>query len=200
MQTSCMGFPLASASKRTENLFMSTALPWNDWSHCMGNTYGTWLPGDPRGFRTRHRRQHVEGDYKHPPPKRKYEALHTRAKGIMSREPVYLTPPQQIFVCSELVQSLVRRDIEVIVVSLNAYHFHLLARFRDHRPRHHLGVAKKESSYHLKARDAGVAGPIWAVRSKCLPIRDRQHQLNVGGYIRSHRDLGAVIWFMGRLV
>jgi hypothetical protein len=21
-------------------------LAWNDWYHCMGNTYGTWLPGE----------------------------------------------------------------------------------------------------------------------------------------------------------
>jgi hypothetical protein len=43
--------------------------PWNHWYHCMGNTFGTWLPGSPKGFRTRHHREHVEGDYKHPPPK-----------------------------------------------------------------------------------------------------------------------------------
>src|SRR3954468_9029001 len=41
--------------------------PWNNWYHCMGNTYGTWLPGDPRGFRTRLHREHVEGDYRNPP-------------------------------------------------------------------------------------------------------------------------------------
>jgi hypothetical protein len=33
----------------------------------MGHTYGTWLPGDPKGFRTRHHREHIEGDYKKPP-------------------------------------------------------------------------------------------------------------------------------------
>jgi hypothetical protein len=42
---------------------------WRDWYHVTGSTYGAWLPGDPRGFRTRHHRQHVEGDYKDPPPR-----------------------------------------------------------------------------------------------------------------------------------
>ena len=37
--------------------------PWNDWYHVMCHTYGTWLPGDPKGFRTRHHREQVEGDY-----------------------------------------------------------------------------------------------------------------------------------------
>jgi hypothetical protein len=25
-------------------------MPWNDWYHIMTHTYGTWLPGDPKGF------------------------------------------------------------------------------------------------------------------------------------------------------
>jgi hypothetical protein len=165
----------------------------------MGNTYGTWLPGDPRGFRTRHHRRHVEGDYKHPPPKGTYDDLLIHSSELMSRESVCLTLPQQAFVCSQIVQSLLRRNIELIILSLNAYHFHLLARFRDHKPRHHIGVAKKESSYYLRAEQGGCSAPIWAARSKCLPIRDRQHQLNVVNYIRSHKDRGAVTWFMGRI-
>ena len=38
------------------------------WYHVVLTTYGAWLPGDPRGFRTRHHREHVPGDYKAPPP------------------------------------------------------------------------------------------------------------------------------------
>jgi hypothetical protein len=33
--------------------------PWCDWYHIMCNTFGTWLPGDPKGFRTRHHREHT---------------------------------------------------------------------------------------------------------------------------------------------
>jgi hypothetical protein len=39
------------------------------WFHAIITTYGAWLDGDARGFRTRHHREHVEGDYKNPPPK-----------------------------------------------------------------------------------------------------------------------------------
>ena len=41
---------------------------WNNWYHVNGNTYGTWLPGDPRGWRERGHKKHVAGDYKNPPP------------------------------------------------------------------------------------------------------------------------------------
>lgn len=40
---------------------------WNAWYHVLTNTYGTWLRGDRRGWRERHHRKHVEGDYKNPP-------------------------------------------------------------------------------------------------------------------------------------
>ena len=35
------------------------SVPWNDWYHCNGNTYGTWLRGDPRGFRERRHRLEI---------------------------------------------------------------------------------------------------------------------------------------------
>jgi len=37
--------------------------PWNHWYHVNGNTYGTWLPGDPRGWRSYKHKRHVEGEY-----------------------------------------------------------------------------------------------------------------------------------------
>src|SRR5258706_3182865 len=80
--------------------------PWHDWYHVMGHTYGTWLPGDPKGFRTRHHREHVEGDYKHPPPKGKYDELWNRSKDLMKRDPVYLTPIQRERATEEIIRSL----------------------------------------------------------------------------------------------
>ncbi len=62
--------------------------PWRNWYHCMANTYGTWLPGDPRGWRSRHHREHVVGDYRNP-PKRSYANLHRKARSLMKREQVH---------------------------------------------------------------------------------------------------------------
>ena len=42
------------------------------WYHVVLSTYGSWLYGDKRGFRTRHHREHVDGDYKNPPSLGKY--------------------------------------------------------------------------------------------------------------------------------
>ena len=58
--------------------------------HITWGTYGSWLPGDPRGFRTRGHRQHVEGDHRHPPLAGQYEGLHAHARGLLKKPPVTL--------------------------------------------------------------------------------------------------------------
>lgn len=60
----------------------------------MGHTYGTWLPWDGRGFRTRHHREHVDGDYRSPPPVGMYNGLRRHSKSSMKREPVHLDVAQ----------------------------------------------------------------------------------------------------------
>jgi len=46
------------------------------WWHLILTCRGQWLPGDPRGFRSRDHRLHSSGDYKHRPPDGEHEGLH----------------------------------------------------------------------------------------------------------------------------
>ncbi|MGA2498375.1 MAG: hypothetical protein ABSH20_11575 [Tepidisphaeraceae bacterium] len=85
--------------------------PWNDWYHCMGNTYGTWLYGDPRGFRTRHHREHIPYDYKHPPPPGLYKEKYERSQRLMPRPPVFLSPEQRCLAVKFFVASLQKNQI-----------------------------------------------------------------------------------------
>jgi hypothetical protein len=124
----------------------------------MGHTYGTWLPGDPKGFRTRHHREHCEGDYKNPPPKGTYNDLYQRSKDLMKRDPVYLTKEQQKIALDAVIESLRKRDIPVVIGALDRIHLHLLASFPDHNPRHWIGIAKRESSHALKSAGRGIKG------------------------------------------
>ena len=64
----------------------------NGWYHVNGNTYGTWLHGDRRGWRSRHGRDHPVGDYKTPPPAGMYDRLEEYSRRIRKAEPVLLTP------------------------------------------------------------------------------------------------------------
>lgn len=167
--------------------------PWNDWYHCNGNTYGTWLRGDPRGWRARHHREHCEGDYKNPPAPGSFDKLLSRSHSLLKREPVRLSPEARIVACRVFAESLHERGIEIVVVAIDDHHFHVLARFPDHQPRRWIGLAKSKSARALS--DAGLAlpGGVWAVRFKVTPINDRAHQVQAAKYIQSHARRGAAV-------
>lgn len=112
----------------------------------------------------------------------------------MKRDPVYLCLEQRLLIVRLLVESLQRRSIEVVVACVTEVHFHILARFPDHNPRHWVGVAKKESSHYAKESGLGPPGGLWAVRSKSFPARSRDHQLNAAKYIFTHRGQGGAVW------
>lgn len=166
---------------------------WCDWYHIMGHTYGTWLPGDPKGFRTRHHREHVEGDYKNPPPKGKYDKIWQRSKDLMKRDPVHLSPEQRQRAVDEFVRSFHKWNIPLHIISIDRIHLHALAQVIDRKPRHYTGLAKKECSAYMKQDNLAPGGGLWAVRCKCLPIASAAHFASVTGYIRDHDLQGAAI-------
>ena len=173
---------------------MAVPGPWNDRYHCTANTYGTWLRGDPRGWRARHHREHVEGDYKNPPPEGKCDKLHEYSKRLMKRDPVHVGRELRKTVVEEFALRLWQEGSDVIVGCFDDHHLHVLHRARDHNPRHLIGIAKKHTSHLLRQLGLRVApGGIWAKRSKAIPIKNRAHPLNVSGYIFDHEERGAAI-------
>src|SRR5215218_2149129 len=95
------------------------------WFHCVVSTYGVWLYGDPRGFRTRHHREHVEGDYKNPPPPGTYADKYERSKESLKQDPVRLTPEFRAVVGAALRERLVGLGAQVIAVAMSATHAHI---------------------------------------------------------------------------
>lgn len=177
---------------------------WNNWFHCTGSTKGTWLRGDPRGWRARHHREHCEGDYKNPPPPGAYRELYELSKRLTKRK-IVLTPGQREFLCRAMAESLLYREVELIDLCIGAKHWHVLARFKsldwrarpkekNRDPRHLMGLAKKRSARALSKAGLIDEGGVWAVRCRPLPIRDRSHQLNVAKYIPDHKKKGAAVW------
>ena len=166
----------------------------------MGHTYGTWLPGDSRGFRTRHHREHIDGDYKSPPPRGKFDGLHRYSKSVMRRPPVRLGADQRPLVLRLLMESFARRGVAVVTGCVDSVHFHILARFPDRRADHWVGIAKKEASHFAKEAGNCPVGGLWAAGGKCVPITDRGHQLATARYILDHQTQAAAVWFRGKLL
>ncbi len=170
-----------------------SVLPWNNWYHCTGNTYGTWLPGDHRGWRSRRHRVHVQGDYKSPPPTGEHDKLHEQSKRSMKRYPVYVDPVAQRIACDAIVDKLLEKDIEIAACAVDDHHFHVIGRFDDRRPRHWIGLAKKNSAWAVRSPGLTGQGGIWAVRGQCKPITDEAHFRGAVAYVLGHGKRGAAV-------
>lgn len=187
---------------------------WNGWFHINGNTYGTWMRGDPRGFRARHHREHIEGDYKRPPAPGTYDGLLAHALK-RSAAPVHLSPSARRMACDAIAAYLQHRGVGVVACAVDDHHYHLLARFvlpeplsedlsrllanTRHQPlyayiRHLVGLAKAKSAGELSGAGLVPAGGVWGKRFKITPIADRTHQINVLRYIIRHARGGAAVW------
>lgn len=185
------------------------------WCHCMSNTYGTWLPGDPRGFRTRGHREHVEGDYKSPPTADYSGRLDANRKRL-KKPPVILCPESRAMATASIRTIFLEiHRLELLAVSVSARHMHLLARFPAGRKpaslrgglsvenfpfrlldpvRFHVGIAKERSAKRLASEGLVAPGKIWAKKGKIVRIKERSHQINVVNYILAHAQKNAAVW------
>ena len=125
---------------------------WYNWYHCTTHTYGSWLRGDPRGWRARHHREHVIGDYKNPPPKGMYDALFEYSKSLMKRDPVRIERELRQFVLDAVIIRLHEFKIETQAGSLDSNHLHLLIRCPEQNPRIIVGIAKQFATAQVKAQ------------------------------------------------
>ena len=162
------------------------------WCHVTVTTYGNWLPGDPRGFRTWDHREHVQGDYKQP-PQEDYRARHHHARQSQTQAAVLLTPDQQRAVTLALRERLSAADATVVCVGMSRCHGHILAKFPPGDVRIPVGLAKKHAWFRL--HEAGRNGRLWGKRCGVKTIADRAHQMNVYRYIIKHEQQeGAFVW------
>jgi hypothetical protein len=171
-----------------------SAVPSDDrkWFHAILTTYGAWLRGDSRGFRTRNHQIHVDGDYKSPPEAGQYEGLRTYCENNLKQPPADLSIEQREVVLLALVERLFEQGALVAILAMSARHGHVLLKVPERQTRRWLGVAKKHAWFKL--RDTGWKEKLWAKRPKFVPIENRRHQLNVYNYIARHEEEGAYIW------
>jgi len=83
-------------------------------------------------------------------------------------------------------------EIEVLALSMDAIHYHILARFNNKQVRTQVERAKLHA-YHLLCAQWQMK-KIWSRLSHVKPITDRAHQLRVFQYISNHKSQGAWVW------
>jgi hypothetical protein len=167
--------------------------PWEfdgTWFHFVETVHGAWLYGDARGFRTRHHREHVEGDYKAPPPLEQYAEERQRSMGALTHPPVMVPSEWRPIIGTAIHERLTELEVFPLCLSMSGQHLHALVKVRRSvSARDCMGLAKKHAAFEAKAR--GWVGKLWGKRGKELRIRDRQHQVNVFRYILAHAKEGA---------
>ncbi len=162
------------------------------WFHIILTAYGAWLYGDPRGFRTRHHREHVEGDYKNPPAPGMYADKEARSRELLKQAPVSWSPAWRAIIGGALVARLQHLGAFVLCAAVSRQHVHILAKLPPKLARPWSGLAKKHAWF--VARDRGWRSKMWGKRGKQDPVRDRRHQVNVYRYILNHEKEGAWVW------
>jgi len=166
--------------------------PGKRWYHVTLGTYNSWLPGDPRGFRSRDHRVHSSGDHKNPPPRGEHAELHRYAKANSSQT-VRIPADLREAVCHQLGRALRKHRHRIAIVCVDATHAHLLAELPDDskQAKHFIGIAKKTASQAITKTQPGQ---VWSRGCGLKPIRDADHQSNTYLYIERHAKAGAAVW------
>ncbi len=190
------------------------------WFHVTGCTYGTWLPGDDRSFRTRHHREHIAGDVNDSPPRGMYDERRDHARALMraaGREPVRLSAEAQRIALDVMVESLRFRGCAVAIACLDDHHFHIVMRLPAKPthvhgwvpdPRHsHAWVSSEMDDYLPEVRlvfgevkrraaralsDKGLVAPggVWSTRIHMRRIADETHLREATAYVAAHGEDG----------
>ena len=127
--------------------------PGYRWRLVTFSTKGSWLPGDPRGWRSRGHKRHSSGDYKHPPPAGEHAGLYNYCRKRSGGE-IELPAALRGAVGQAILAYLREAGIRVLAVAVSARHAHLLAELPDTMPlmRVIIGHAKWKSSRAIKAQ------------------------------------------------
>ena len=169
-------------------------MAWEHWYHLSTHTCGTWLPGDGRGFCTRHHRLHVGGDYKRPPAAGRYDGLHRYSESVMTRPAVFLGPDQRARAVADVVRSPDKWRVPVDALSIDRVHLHVLVQVADDDPRHWLGLAEKESGGSMRRDGLAPAGGLWAAACGVTPIAGALHDARAGTYVADRAEQAAVVY------
>jgi len=167
-------------------------IPGKAWHHIVFNTRGSWLTGDPRGFRSRNHRKHSDGDYKHPPPIGQHSGLH-RAVRDNSRPEVTIPPDLFAVIGKAVLDKCGKQGHRVLALAVDARHVHLLVELPDDRKavKRVVGSWKQKASHAVRDR---MPGTIWSKSCDPIRINDREHHECAFGYILDHARQGAWVW------
>ena len=164
--------------------------PGKRWRHVTLGIYNSWLPGDPRGFRTWDHKLHSSGDCKNPPREGEHSGLHEFSKRFSG--PVVIIPWELREVAGrKILKKLRDLDHEVLAIAVAGMHTHIQVELPDDVPtiRQIVGDCKRAASHAIRAV---LPGRVWARDGGYKRIDNKGYHRNVFRYILQQKD--AWIW------
>jgi hypothetical protein len=161
------------------------------WRHVIVNTHGSWLHGDPRGFRSRDHRIHSSGDYRNPPPKGEHQLLYEFQKARCP-EPVVIAPELRPVIARAFSDAMRDAGWETAIVSVSATHLHALSKLPEDRSETKVAVgdAKRLASRSVKRQ---MPGSVWSAGGTYKPVVTAAHYREAFEYIRTGQEEGAYV-------
>lgn len=171
---------------------MFSTTPGKHWVHLTIGTYASWLPGDPRGWRSRNHKTHSSGDYHQPPPNGEHEELHHYSKRISSGA-IAIPKVTRGGIGEKLVEQFRKLGHDLRVLSVGGMHVHGLIELplSEKVAKHEVGRCKQAAALLV----SGQFKPrLWARDCGMKLIRDADHFGRVVKYIKDHEQEGAWVW------
>ena len=163
-------------------------------------TYGTWLPGDERGFVST-----VKNDQtpriRHNLPGTAYDCdipqLRDSARALMKGLPVYLTSEQGIVVRDQFQETIAYRGWRCHALAIMANHFHIIVEaVADVHSTKILGDLKSYASRALNRRWARPnSGTWWTESGSRRPLSGEVALINAVIYVCTKQRDALVTWY-----
>jgi hypothetical protein len=166
--------------------------PGKLWRHIVIGTHGSWLPGDPRGWRSRNHKRHSSGDYRDPPSPGEHAGLYEHSQRLC---PKAVTLPRELLpvIGAVFLENMSGQGMRTLAVALSSQHLHALVELPVDvaEARRVVGICKLESS---RAVTQWLPGRIWAAGGNVKPVVTREHQRRAFCHILDHAAKGAWTW------
>ncbi len=170
----------------------------SDWWLVTWGTYGNWLPGDPRGFRTWRRKEYVPPPIGYHEPDEptydpaKYRSRYASAQRRMTAPHVALRRSQRTEICNEIVREISAIRAVPAILGVAHCHVHLVARFGETKIRPSVGRLKAAASRQLHSGDQDQS-PIWAKGCGMESLESEDDFMRAFNYVKRHREEGAAV-------
>lgn len=167
------------------------------WHLVTVNTYGTWLPGDPRGFQTRHHRTHVAPPRRYATDNEVYDPqefveLHERSETHLNGDEIKLTPAQVRIVVSCFRGHLAEMRFACLAMTMDFWHGHLVVSCAPDDLKTTVAKLKGRASRMLGKQ--GLPGRVWSKRFHARKLKDENAVRAAVQYVARHANARAVTW------